>query len=833
MPSSRASITASGRLRTAGKVLKRNESRIFLNGLTYGPFGPANESHGLLDQQRVLADLDLIKAWGANTLRLYIPPPEWFIEACAERDLMIFSGVLWDDHVDFLQSRRTRKAAVENVRRTARRLGTHTAVGALLTGNEVQAQLVRWMGPQRVLRFLEDLIDAARQEAPETLVAYANYPTTEYLQPANADFTAFNVYLESPDAYSAYLPRLQNIAGDKPLVISEFGVDVRHRSAAEQAMILTWQRRLTREHGAAGNFLFSYTDEWHRGGQQVTDWAFGLTDRDRTPRPAWHALAGSPAPDSSLLPAGAPQVSVVVCTRNGSRTLGECLAGLSRLDYPDVERIVVDDGSTEDIAGIVNQFPGVQYIRQEAQGLSVARNTGAAAARGEIIAYTDDDCVPDESWLIHMVRVFLQTGASAAGGPNIPPPPRNQSQACVIAAPGGPAHVLLTDATAEHVPGCNLAVRKSALDGIGGFRPLYHTAGDDVDFCWRLMESGGVIGFAPAAVVWHYRRFTVRAFLRQQAGYGKAEALLTSQHSARFGHLGGARWHGVVYAPALRWLAHRSSRIYTGVFGSASYQSIYGAPAFGIGWLVTGFSWWLLTAAVALSALWLPWLGWVAAALACTTLAWTGSQVVALPLAAGYSSIRGRLLLWFLLLAQPVVRGWSRAWWSFRIGATPSGPLLPLSGNAFPRRWPFKHVASLALWHESGKDRHSVLAAIQDTCSGAVTDDGWQEWDLELPVGRWWRVRYATVTEYHPDNRTLTKIRIASRATLQAMLVFGGSCLAGMVGLPLLGLHALWSLGILFLWAVWFETRHHASINRAANEVVHACKAAGFIPVTD
>jgi GT2 family glycosyltransferase len=248
---------------------------------------------------------------------------------------------------------------------------------------------------------------------------------------------------------------------------------------------------------------------------------------------------------------------------------------MTQLDYPDFEVIVVDDGSAEDIAGLVARHPGFRCIRQEPLGLGVARNTGAAAATGEILAYTDDDCVVESSWLIHLTRPFERPEIGAAGGPNIPPAPVNRSQACVISAPGGPAHVLLTDTMAEHVPGCNLAVRRSVFDELGGFQPEYHAAGDDVDFCWRLIEKGYVIAFDAAAMVWHYRRCSVRGFLRQQAGYGKAEALLTARHSSRFGQLGGARWRGIVYQAALRRLAHSSSRIYSGIFGMASYQAVY------------------------------------------------------------------------------------------------------------------------------------------------------------------------------------------------------------------------------------------------------------------
>src|SRR5207245_6930080 len=100
---------------------------------------------------------------------------------------------------------------------------------------------------------------------------------------------------------------------------------------------------------------------------------------------------------------------------------------------------------------------------------------------------------------------------------------------------------------AEHIPGCNMAFRKEALEAIGGFDPVFRTAGDDVDVCWRLRDRGGIIGYAPAAVVWHHRRKSIRKFWKQQVGYGKAEALLERKWPARYSSIGQLSWLGRIY----------------------------------------------------------------------------------------------------------------------------------------------------------------------------------------------------------------------------------------------------------------------------------------------
>ena len=83
------------------------------------------------------------------------------------------------------------------------------------------------------------------------------------------------------------------------------------------------------------------------------------------------------------------------------------------------------------------------------------------------------------------------------GGPNLLPTNDGPVAACVSASPGTPAHVLIDDNVAEHVPGCNMAFWADRLRAIGGFDPVYRKAGDDVDVCWRLQAEGDKIVYAP------------------------------------------------------------------------------------------------------------------------------------------------------------------------------------------------------------------------------------------------------------------------------------------------------------------------------------------------
>jgi GT2 family glycosyltransferase len=546
---------------------------------------------------------------GHNALRTYTLPPRWFLDAAAEHELLILPSLAAERLVGHLNDGRRAQARIgAALLEQLPRCAGHPALLGYSVANEIPASTVRWLGPGRVERFLERLCHRVRDVDPAALVTYVNYPTTEYLELPFLDFTCFNVFLEQPDRLAAYLARLQNLAGDRPLLMTELGLDSMRNGEDAQAESVAWQLRTAFKAGCAGTFVYAWTDEWHRGGEDVHDWAFGLTDRDRMAKPALAAVreayAEVPFADKDW-----PRVSVVVCAYNAEPTIQECLDAAMRLDYPDYEVILVNDGSTDATADLVWDYP-VRLISTENRGLSSARNTGLEAAEGEIIAYLDSDAYPDPHWLQYLAGTFLNTDVVGVGGPNLPPPGDGAIAECVARAPGGPAHVLLSDTVAEHIPGCNMAFRVSALREIGGFDPRFRSAGDDVDICWRLQDQGWTLGFCPAAVVWHHRRNSIRAYWRQQRGYGRAEALLEDKWPEKYNAAGHFRWVGRIYDRGLTRHLVRMQRVYHGTWGLAPFQSLYEPAPGTLRSLPLTPEWLLLTAALVclwgLSALWAP-----------------------------------------------------------------------------------------------------------------------------------------------------------------------------------------------------------------------------------
>src|SRR6266496_4351673 len=274
-------------IRVHGKFFFAGDAKHFVKGVTYGPF--ATGTHGSPFPERAVVERDfaLMRGAGVNTARVFTVPPVWLLDMAGEAGLKVLVGLPWSQHVTFLDSAaikaEIRAAVVAGVRACAR----HKAVFAYLVGNEIPPDMIRWHGADAVRHFLKDLVRLVRQEHPGALVSYANFPSTEYLTIDFTDFLCFNVYLHDETAFRRYIARLHNLAVDKPLVLTEFGIDSMHGSKEEQSRILSWQVRAAFAAGVAGTFVFAWTDEWFTGGHLIEDWAFGLVDRDRQPKPAF------------------------------------------------------------------------------------------------------------------------------------------------------------------------------------------------------------------------------------------------------------------------------------------------------------------------------------------------------------------------------------------------------------------------------------------------------------------------------------------------------------------------------------------------------------------
>src|SRR5262249_8113398 len=198
-------------------------------------------------------------------------PPEWLLHLADEFGLNVFIDVPWPKHLCFLDSARAQMDARIQVMRAAFLGRNHPCVLAYSIGNEIPPNIVRWHGARRVERFLGELRDVVKQADPSGLVTYASYPPTEYLDLSVLDFTTFNVYLHDVETFRRYLFRLQNLVGDKPLLLGEIGMDTLRHGEDEQAQFLAGHLRAAVLTGLAGAFVFAWTDDWYTGGHPLQD----------------------------------------------------------------------------------------------------------------------------------------------------------------------------------------------------------------------------------------------------------------------------------------------------------------------------------------------------------------------------------------------------------------------------------------------------------------------------------------------------------------------------------------------------------------------------------
>lgn len=240
----------------------------------------------------------------------------------------------------------------------------------------------------------------------------------------------------------------------------------------------------------------------------------------------------------------APRVSVIVPTRDRADMLRNSLKTLLKQDYPNFEIIVVDNApkssATADL--VQKEFAGddrIIYLREDRPGVSWARNRGVKHARGEIVAFTDDDAIVDRLWLVEIVRAFNgEANIGAVTGLVLPAELETPAQLFFEQFAGfnkgkgyhntvyhqndrakyGPLYPYLP---AKFGSGVNMAFRAEVIRKMGAFDPVF-VNGQDCELMYRVVMSGYTLVYEPAALIWHYHRRDVMGMEKQLYGYGTA-----------------------------------------------------------------------------------------------------------------------------------------------------------------------------------------------------------------------------------------------------------------------------------------------------------------------
>ena len=236
-----------------------------------------------------------------------------------------------------------------------------------------------------------------------------------------------------------------------------------------------------------------------------------------------------------------PAVSVVIPTYQRPDALRRCLAALARQEFPSdrFEVIVVDDGSALPAAEVVHQYEAqlpVCLLVQSNRGPAAARNAGAARARGQLLAFTDDDCQPHPGWLERLVQAANEEPGAAIGGRTINALDRNAFSTAsqilidylyeVYNQPASPREPMFTSN--------NLAMPTAGFREIGGFPTDFTKAGgEDRELCARWHHGGRRMLYAPSAVIDHHHDLTFASFVRQHFVYGRGAYLFRHKQHGR------------------------------------------------------------------------------------------------------------------------------------------------------------------------------------------------------------------------------------------------------------------------------------------------------------
>jgi len=224
---------------------------------------------------------------------------------------------------------------------------------------------------------------------------------------------------------------------------------------------------------------------------------------------------------------GLPHFSVVVPTYERPAQLDACVRALSRLEYPRerFEVLIVDDASARPPHELIEQFRGALDVKLFAQaknsGPAAARNLGARHARGELLAFTDDDCEPERGWLRAFASRFAEAPARIVGGRTVNALARNPyAETSQLIIDVVYAHFNRDGRGARFFASNNFAAHAASFREASGFDETFRTS-EDREICARWRSRGLGLAYEPRAVVMHSHTLTLGSLWRQHFGYGR------------------------------------------------------------------------------------------------------------------------------------------------------------------------------------------------------------------------------------------------------------------------------------------------------------------------
>jgi glycosyltransferase involved in cell wall biosynthesis len=234
--------------------------------------------------------------------------------------------------------------------------------------------------------------------------------------------------------------------------------------------------------------------------------------------------------------ASIPFVSIIVPVYNGEHHIRSCLESLLSLNYPSkkFEIIIVDNNSNDATNGIIRKYPVISLVEDRIQSSYAARNTGVRRSRGDLIAFTDSDCIADKDWIVKAVEHFQDETIGCVAGRIDGYSPSNYIERYLLK---------IRFLSQEHTMGhrflpypqtANAIYRKKVFDEIGLFEENWISSGD-ADIAWRmLLQSDYRLIFCIDSLVFHVHRSTLKGYFKQRATHGYGEVLLRKKYKAYY-----------------------------------------------------------------------------------------------------------------------------------------------------------------------------------------------------------------------------------------------------------------------------------------------------------
>jgi len=277
-------------------------------------------------------------------------------------------------------------------------------------------------------------------------------------------------------------------------------------------------------------------------------------------------------------------VTVVVPVRNRELTIQPLLDSLQKLDYDrnKVEVIVVDGNSTDKTQEIVKKYP-VKLVVKKRKGLNLARNTGIKCSKGEIVAFTDSDCIVPPNWITKIVENFKDPQVSCVGGSAKALDRDFISQyadnSIVRLMPFFTKREELEKVKPffRHPAGCNMAFRRKVAEEVGYFDENIQYGFDEVEFADRICRAGYKMVLDPDVLVWHKHRSTFREFLKQNFQYGKGSGLVLKRKRLKDAV---SKWSFLSLMGFISWLV---------IVGSLTFLTFTSSSSIFL-WLLFGFT---------------------------------------------------------------------------------------------------------------------------------------------------------------------------------------------------------------------------------------------------